>query len=258
MNIHNFSREAVSLDSVKSWFKNNITSKMTDQHKRIAAAFALALGVFSACYLLYKCTRSNEDEGEPAICPIPKVVANAKVNPAKVKVEAEVPQTNESKLNKKSGIKIIKAEDYSDQEKAIESVKSLSPSKYLEEQYAGHKYYKTFLAVKEDNNEIVGYLSAEKKPPGFELHKYYVDSSDTSKNELLIRLFLNAMENAKFFEKQTFTITSDASDLTPKFCQDFKKFDVEFTEYKDKNNKMIDLHLEKYQYNKALEILLNR
>ncbi len=162
----------------------------------------------------------------------------------------------ESALTKKTGIKIINAADYADQEKALIAIQSLNPSKYLKEQYAGNQFYKTLLAVKEGSDEIVGYLNGEKQKLGcFHVYKMHVDSAVTGQENVKIRLFLKAMDTALSFDRKTFLVACETGDLN-KYNSNYSVSAESIVQ--GQTDKTSKFQLESYVYKKALEVLLKK
>lgn len=279
MNIYNHSAKAVSFEGIKTWFQNNVAQKMTDQNKKIAAVVGLVFCFMAGlCFYLSRSKSSEKPEG----------ASNVKSGSGSVKTSVKVKNSTPSKKNdvqpvknndevvdpakmsvaqiesalaKKSGIRIISAEDLTDdQEKngALIAIKNLSPSNYLKEQFAGHQFYKTLLAVNEGNNEIVGYLSAEKQKYGnFHVYIVHVNSID-GENDVKVRLFLKAMDKAKEFGRQTFSISLDHQNETKNLEKYNSEIDVIPVTTTTQCVETTQFHLENFIYKKALEILINQ
>lgn len=327
MNIYNLSRQMTSFGGINSCFTNNFVSKVTDQQLRISAVVALALTFLAACCFFIQRYQYNAYENQKlkdelaqakaqagnAVVDIIEKIPVAKGKEAILKTKDAVLKTNakpangqavnksgndksaslnlgqlESKLIKKSGIKIIEAGEFDDgtmddpfslHAKVIDGVKKLGDVKYLNEQFNGHQYYKNFLAVKEDTNEIVGVLSGEKQSFGrFYVHSCYVegqafsptknyhDADKSAWKEAERRLFLKAMGKAKELGKQILEVVICADvDSQVDFFMGFKDFNVEVNKeqptkhvYNAEYDQPMIFHLENFQYDKALEILLNK
>lgn len=283
MNVINFARETVRFEGIKTGFRHNVMNKMTDENKKIAALVALVFCVLAACTFVCKKLLSDSSEGKNVVSKVKPVNASTKNKDsdakktqstssnktAKVTDPAQMTETEiESALAKKTGIRIISAEDYTNKQKALNAIASLKPTEYLKDQYAGHQYYKTFLAVKEGSNEIVGYLSASKLPAGrFGVYNVHVDSAVADINDVKTRLFLKTMNVAKeVFGRQTFEVIADENDSenpTVEFFLNLQKYNDEFHESSDQSgmgtcDKRYEFLMHNYQYKKALETLFTQ
>lgn len=294
MQIYNQIRTSSIFNSINSCVKDSFLQELTERQKKIGMVVAAIFCLITGFFLLKSCM----GESKPAESKPQAGKTNGQASGQKGQTNGQASgkasgQTNqpsqtqssgnnsaispsakfiqeEIELNKKTGIVIVNAEDYTDQQKAIDFVKS----KYLSEQYQvlkdpslvnpsdpsmphPGKFYRTFLAIKEDSGEIIGYLSGEKHFEGyFKVHDGSLPSNSNSDQALLmqvkVRLFLKAMDKTKEFGKNTLIMKS-AHYKAFGFDEELKKYNVQKSEFGTETS----MHLENYIYKKALRVMLN-